>query len=142
MGTDRVRSGSRLNHLGRFRCRTAGLRDRHLRRLLGLGRSCRFCCLLGLDWRCRFCCRRAVCISGFQRQDQSALRHLVANLGFDFLDRAAERAGNIHRSLVGFERDQRVILVDGVAGLYQHFNDIDAVEIPDVRDEYFLDCHV
>jgi hypothetical protein len=95
------------------------------------GRRFRFC-----DRRCRS--RRLRSRRGsagrFEGQDQRTHRHLVAGFEADGFDDAGARRGDVHRRLVGLQRDQRVFLVHRIAGFHQHFNDRDALEITDIRD--------
>src|SRR4029077_20235645 len=61
-----------------------------------------------------------------------ALRHLVADLYPQVAYDAGHRRRDLHRGLVRFDRDQRLLRRDTVAGLDQHFDDLDVFEIADV----------
>jgi hypothetical protein len=50
--------------------------------------------------------------------------------------------GDFHRGLVGFDGQQGLFRLDGVAGLDQQFDDGDFLEVPDVGDLHFDQCHV
>ncbi len=71
---------------------------------------------------------------GLEHQDHRALGDLVAHLDPDFLDGARVRRRHFHRRLVGFERDQRRLLLHGVARLHLDLDDGDVLEVADVRD--------
>jgi hypothetical protein len=49
---------------------------------------------------------------------------------------------DLHRGLVGFDGDERLLRLDGVAGLDQQFDDRDFLEVADVGDLHFDQCHV
>ena len=57
---------------------------------------------------------------------------LVADLDLDFLHGARERRRHVHRRLVGFERDQRVLGLHPVAGLDVDLDHRHVVEVADV----------
>ena len=86
--------------------------------------------------------RRALGLGGrrcavFQRQDRRALADLVADLGQDFLDDAFGGRGHVHRGLVGFQRQQRLLGLHGIARLHQDFDDRHVMEIADVGNFHF-----
>ena len=115
LGGRRVRLGRRLG----LRRGVDRARRRCLRRGGGAGRRRR-----GL---------RAV-PGRLERQQQRALRHLVAHRDLQLLHDAAERRRHVHRRLVGLERDQRVLRRDRVAGRHQHLDHRYVGEVADVRD--------
>ena len=106
-------SGRRRGHGLRCGC------HRGSRRRFGLGRRCGFSS------------------SGFQGQDGGALGDLVANLDGHGFDGAGMGGRDVHRCLVGLQRDQRVVDVDAVTDFDVDFDDVDAVEIADVGDKNF-----
>ena len=69
-------------------------------------------------------------------ENQRALRHLVAQLELQLLHHPRLGRRNLHRRLVRFERDQRLLLVDRIAGLDQHLDHLDILEVPDVGNLY------
>ena len=71
--------------------------------------------------------------AAFQHDDQRAFRHVVADLDLHFLDDAGGRTRHVHRRLVGFERDERLLFLDGVTRLHQHLDHGDVLVIADVR---------
>ena len=85
--------------------------------------------------RCRLRRRRSG--SGFgslQQHDQRALGHLVADLELQFLHHAGRRRRNFHRRLVRFHGDERGLFLHRVARFDQDLDDIDILEVADVRD--------
>jgi hypothetical protein len=70
------------------------------------------------------------------------LRDFVAGFDFDFLDGAGDVAGHFHGCLIGFEREERLLFFDHVAGLDVDFDDIDAAEIADIWNFDFDETHV
>src|SRR5437588_315042 len=58
----------------------------------------------------------------------------VAHLDLQVLDGAGGGRGDVHRRLVGLERDQRVLRLHRVAGFDEDLDDRDVREIADVRD--------
>ena len=70
----------------------------------------------------------------FEHRDQVADVDLVAELDLEFLDHAGRGRRNLHRRLVRFDRDQRLLELDRVAGLDQQLDDRDVLEVADVRD--------
>jgi hypothetical protein len=102
--------------------------------LLGL-RFGRFC----LGRRLELLLRRGFAVAFFFKdQDRRALRYLVANLDLELLHHARAWRGDLHRGLVGLERDQRLLFRHGVARLHQYFDDFDFLEVADVRDENLI----
>ena len=77
--------------------------------------------------------RRAA--GALQRRDRGALGHLVADLDLERLYHAGMRRGDLHRRLVALDRDQALLGGDAVAGLDQHLDDRDLVEVADVGDD-------
>ena len=67
-------------------------------------------------------------------RDQRVLRHAVALPELDLLHDAGGGRRHVHRRLVGLERDERRFGHDPVARLDQHLDDLDVVEIPEIRD--------
>ena len=68
----------------------------------------------------------------FDRRQQRALAHLVADLDLDLADHACFRRRNVERRLVAFERENHIFLGDGLAGLDMNFDDRHVLEIADV----------
>ncbi len=81
----------------------------------------------------RRCGRRRTFHTRRQRQDEAAFRHLVAELDLEFRNRASHGRRHVHRSLVGLERDQRVLGLHRIARLHEHFDDRNILEVADVR---------
>src|SRR5262249_15548733 len=73
----------------------------------------------------------------FERKNPGTLGYLVANPDPHLLHHACLRRRHVHRRLVGLERNERVFLVDGVAGLYQDFDHRNVLEVADVGGCYF-----
>ncbi len=71
---------------------------------------------------------------GFEHDDERAFAHLVAELDLDFLDGAGGGRGNVHRRLVRFERDERILGLHRVARLHEDLDDRDVLEVADVGD--------
>ena len=116
-------------HLG-FRARRTG-RCR-LRLLLGLvclgrGRSLRLGSL-----------RRRLGTGDLEVTDQVALGHGVAFLDGKLHHLALVGARDVHGRLVGFQRDQRVFLVDLITDGHGHLDDRHAVAAGEIRDTQFL----
>jgi uncharacterized protein (DUF2461 family) len=72
-------------------------------------------------------------------RDQRTLGDLVADLDLQFGHHARDRRGHVHRGLVRFQRDQRILGLDRVAGLDQHFDDRHVLEVADVGNLHFDD---
>src|SRR5205085_8932935 len=85
----------------------------------------------------RFFLRRRLLrfVLGVEEEDGRASRDLVAHLYLELLDHAGGRRGNLHRRLVGFQRDERLLFRDGVARLDEHLDDLDLLEVADIRDD-------
>src|SRR5882724_611937 len=77
-------------------------------------------------------------VLGVEEQDRHALRHLVAGLHLELLHHPRGRRRDLHRRLVGLERDERLLLGHGVARLDQHLDDFDFLEVADVGHDYRL----
>jgi hypothetical protein len=73
--------------------------------------------------------------------EERPLLDLVAELDLQFLDHTGMGRRNLHRRLVAFHRDQRLLRLDGVAGLHQQLDDRDFIEVADVRDLDFNEAH-
>ena len=56
-------------------------------------------------------------IDCFEHQDQGALGYLVPGLDLEFPDSARLRRGYLQRRLVGLERDQRIVGLEGLTSL-------------------------
>src|SRR5450830_1564124 len=74
-------------------------------------------------------------------QQQRTFGDLVAHLDLDFLDHAGLRRRNLHRRLVRFHGDQRLVHLDRVADLDHQLDDLDFLEITDIRDFDFHNAH-
>ena len=68
-----------------------------------------------------------------KHEDGRALRDLVADLDLQLAHHALGGRRNLHRRLVGLERDERLLLRHCIARLYQHLDDFDLLEVADVR---------
>ena len=100
-------------------------------------RSCRrWSWRSGSRWRSS---RRA--FSRLHHQQRAAFGDLVADLDLDFLDDAGVGRRNFHAGLVRFDRDQRLVHLDGVAHLDHQFDDFDFLEVADVRYFYLYCAH-
>src|SRR5947208_811901 len=71
----------------------------------------------------------------FEDKNRRAFRYLVAYLHLQVLHHARRRRRDFHRRLVRLERDQRLLLGDRVARLDEHFDDLDFLEVADVRND-------
>ena len=76
-----------------------------------------------------------------QRDQGPGVDH-VAQLDPDLLDYACDGRRNLHGRLVGFDRQERVFRLDRVARFDQDFDHGYILEVTDVGNEYFLQCHV
>ena len=83
-------------------------------------------------FRCRTRRRRA---SNRHRADHVAGRNLVTHRNRQRVDDPVLRRGNVYRGLVGLERDQTVFAGDAVTGANQHFDDLDVLEVAEIRDD-------
>ena len=81
--------------------------------------------------------RRGSRFCRLERQDDGAFRYLVPNLHAHFRNGAGRGRRNVHRRLVRFERDDRLLLLDPVARLDEHRDDRDVLEITDVGNADF-----
>src|SRR5712664_1906303 len=70
-----------------------------------------------------------------QPRDRRALGHLVADLHQDLAHHAAGRRRNVHRRLVGFEREEWSLGGNLVAGLDEDLDDRNVLEVADVRNQ-------
>ena len=77
-----------------------------------------------------------------EQQNRCAFAHLVADFDLHFLHRAGGGCRHVHRRLVGFERDERILRLHLVAHLYHHFDHRHNLEVADVRYLDFGHCHV
>src|SRR5581483_3745441 len=89
--------------------------------------------------RARLGRRSAVC--GFEHEDARVLRYLVADLDAQLLHAARRGRRDLHRRLVGLERDERGFLLDAVARLDQHLDHVDVLEVADVGNADLDDAH-
>jgi hypothetical protein len=85
--------------------------------------------------------RRCSSSSGFDHQHHRALFDFVAHGHAQFLDHARGARGNFHRGLVGFDGDEGLLHFHGVAHFDQQLDDGHFVEIANVWDFYFYQCH-
>ena len=81
-------------------------------------------------------------IHSFQHQHDRALLDLAAHGYFNFLDHTRLRRGDFHRGLVRLHGDQALLGLDRVAHIDQQFYDRNFIQVTNVRDFYFYDCHV
>ena len=109
--------------------------DHDLRRLvdLALVRRCGPCGL-GDDLRLGLVGRRGRAVDGVQHEDERPLRHPVLERDAQVGDLARARRGDVHRRLVGLQRDERVLGRDVVAHGDVDLDDRDVLEVPDVGD--------
>src|SRR4029078_1612164 len=77
----------------------------------------------------------------FKREYRAAFRHLVADFDPEIDHLARDGRRHIHRRLFRFERDERVFRLDGIAGLDEHFDDGNVLEVADIRDFDFDRAH-
>jgi len=92
--------------------------------------------------RCGRCRSRRGGTGHLERQHHGAFVDLVAQGDLEVLDHAGVRAGDLHRGLVALDGEQALLGLDGVTRLDQQFDDRDVLEIPDVGDLHFNQCHV
>src|SRR5437867_1539959 len=90
-----------------------------------------------LGFRGGLCWRRRGILCLFKNEDGTALRNLVAGLDSQFLHHAGSRRRNLHRRLVRFHRDQRLLGLHRIARFDQHLDHIDVLEVADVGYEDF-----
>jgi hypothetical protein len=74
--------------------------------------------------------RRRRLLSALQPGEQKILADAVADFHQDLLDRAGRRRRDLHRRLVGFKGDQRIVQLDDVARLHGDFDDRYVLEVP------------
>ena len=86
-------------------------------------------------------CGSGRAFSRFQHQQRAAFGDLVADLDFQLLDDARVGRRNLHAGLVRFDRDQRLVHLDGVAHLDHQFDDFDFLEVADIRYFYLYCAH-
>ncbi len=67
-------------------------------------------------------------------QEDRPLGDGVADRDLELADRPGRRRRDVHRRLVGLERDERVLLGHRVAGAHHDLDDRDVGEVADVRD--------
>ena len=67
-----------------------------------------------------------------------ALGDLVADLDADLADHAILRRWHVHARLVAFERQERLVLADGLPGRDQDFDDRHILEVADVGEPDFF----
>ena len=112
-GRRRGRGGSRC----RFRCRYRGRSDRSRRSRSGCRR------------------RSRGSTRSLELQHDAALGDFVADLDVNGLHHAGRRRGNFHRGLVGFDSDEALLGSDGVAWFDKNFDDLNGIEVSDVRNK-------
>jgi len=66
--------------------------------------------------------------------ENARLKKMVADRDLELADRPGRRRRDVHRRLVGLERDERVLLGHRVAGAHHHLDDGDVGEVADVGD--------
>jgi len=82
------------------------------------------------------------CFAGrFDERDDGALRDFIAGFDTDFLDDAGGIARHFHGCLIGLERQQRLFFFDRIARFDIDFDDIDVLEVADIRHFYFDETH-
>ena len=76
-----------------------------------------------------------------QHQQDRALADFVAELYLEFPLRTRMTGGNLHRRLIGFNRNQALLGFDGVTGFDQQLDHRDVFEIANIGnlDLYFAD---
>ncbi|MNZ06895.1 hypothetical protein D3C78_236570 [compost metagenome] len=67
-------------------------------------------------------------------EDQVAGADLGIQLDLDAFHHAGGRRGDLHAGLVGFQGDQRLLGLNGIAGLDQHFDDLGLAGRADIRN--------
>ncbi len=73
----------------------------------------------------------------FQQQNHTTLADLVAHFNFEFLHHTGNGRRHIHRGLVGFQRDKRLLRHYAITHFNQHLDDGNVLEVADVR---YFDC--
>ena len=105
-----------------------GLCGRSGGRCRGFRRFCR---------RCGCCCGRRGSGTA-QGGDEVALFDFVADFDGDAGDGACGFCRDFHRGFVGFQHDHGLAVLDAVARFDQDFDDIDGVEVTNVRYANFI----
>ena len=81
--------------------------------------------------------RRGSRAADVQRRDDTAGRHAVAGLDLQRRDLPRGRRRNVHRGLVGLERDEALLRGDAVAGLDEHLDDLDVRKVTKIGYDDF-----
>ena len=76
-------------------------------------------------------------VGRLERRDHAARRDAIAGLHFDVADLARGRRRNVHRGLVGLERDQALLRRHRVARLDEHFDDLDVGKVTKIGYDDF-----
>src|SRR5439155_847627 len=71
-----------------------------------------------------------------EHKDRRIPGDLVADLDPQFLDHAGRGRRYLHRRLVRLQGDQRLLLGNGVARLDEYLDDLDFLEVADVRNDH------
>jgi hypothetical protein len=74
-------------------------------------------------------------------EDDLADLHLLAGLHLRFLDDARDGRGNLDRRLVGFELEDRLVLLDGIARVDEHAEDVAALDVLAQLGEFHVCRH-
>ena len=100
-------------------------------------------CFLGWrwGWEGAHSARRSCRCDGLDHCNDRPFRHLVTELDLEFADHAGVAGRNLHRCLVAFDRDQRLLGRDGVARLDQQFDHGHAGKVADVGHLDFDQAH-
>ena len=99
-------------------------------------RGRRFC-------RVRGCCRLGrTCFGGLEREDHAAFAHLVADLDPQLLYRARGGRRHVHRRLVGFQCDERILGLDRIARFDEYLDDRHVLEVADIGNLDLDRAHV
>jgi hypothetical protein len=120
--------------------RPARARRRRVRRRVAVGRLGARRCGAGADAGAAGACGRTG--GRFEHQQQRTFVHLVADLDLQFLDHAGVESMDLHAGLVRLHRDQRLVDLDRVADLDHQLDDLDFLEVADVRDFDFNSAHI
>ena len=93
-------------------------------------------CIFGGGGRRLAAVRRGVAVlaESLEQQKRAALRHAVADPDAELRHGPGERSRDVHRGLVGLQRDERVLRLDLVAGRDVDLDHGNVVEIPDIGD--------
>jgi hypothetical protein len=81
--------------------------------------------------------RLASGIGGRHSEQAIALRNAIAFLHEELEHFTRAGRGNVHRGLLGLERDQRCLGLELIAGCNQHLDDLDIREIAKIRHAHF-----